>query len=50
MFRALRRSEMPMSRIFSVMVSNGSQSTMASWRIAAPADVIALIGSLSKVE
>lgn len=49
MFRALRRSELPMTNVFGVIVGQGSKTTMASWRIAEPADVLELLRELNEL-
>ncbi|KAF2227903.1 glycosyltransferase family 20-domain-containing protein [Elsinoe ampelina] len=48
MFRALRRSELPMPKVFGVLVGEGSKHpTMASWLVKEPADIVDLIGELN---
>ena len=49
MFRSLRRSDLPMTNMFSIIVGHTARTTMASWRIAEPSDVINLLGSLNQV-
>ncbi|KAF4547445.1 Trehalose-phosphatase-like protein [Elsinoe fawcettii] len=47
MFRALRRSDLPMTNVFGVLVGEGSKHpTLASWLVKEPADVINLLGDL----
>ncbi|PNS20707.1 Trehalose-phosphatase [Sphaceloma murrayae] len=48
MFRALRRSELPMTNVFAVLVGGSHRTTLASWRVDEPANVIDLVGLLNE--
>ncbi|KAI1911462.1 threalose-6-phosphate phosphatase [Ophidiomyces ophidiicola] len=50
MFRALRRSNLPPDRVFSVTVGASSKQTEASWHLLEPSNVIATISLLNSCD
>ena len=50
MFRALRKTKLPESTVYSVTVGASSKQTLASWHLLEPSDVIAAIALLNSRE
>ncbi|EWC45915.1 hypothetical protein DRE_04922 [Drechslerella stenobrocha 248] len=46
MFRALRRSQLPVEHVFAVTIGASTKMTLASWHLQEPADVIDSVGLL----
>ena len=53
MFRALRRSTLPVEHVFAVTIGASTKMTLASWHLLEPADVIdsvrLLIGDVDEI-